>query len=202
MSRFNPRACIYCPSSDVNLLMSSLTNTVMAFHFRIWCAERGCLLELRPAPLKENGSYPQRCRSGDGTANALLCESSEDVFVGIPYQDFKRDISWKTVFSLLVWNGVWCIISTYCTPSRLLIWRIFHITQHTLTSTLYFFKVRLKKVAHKTDSQNILKGIVHPKMKMYSPSGHPRCCASEQIWRNLALHHLLTTGSFAVNGCR
>ncbi len=25
---------------------------------------------------------------------------------------------------------------------------------------------------------------------------------SEQIWRNLALHHLLTIGSFAVNGCR
>lgn len=94
--------CIYCPSSDVNLLMSSLTNTVMAFHFRIWCAERGCLLELRPAPLKENGSYPQRYRSGDGTTNALLCESSEDVFVGIPYQDFKRDVSWKTGFSVLV----------------------------------------------------------------------------------------------------
>ncbi len=25
---------------------------------------------------------------------------------------------------------------------------------------------------------------------------------SEQIWRNLSLHHLLTIGSFAVNGCR
>ncbi len=25
---------------------------------------------------------------------------------------------------------------------------------------------------------------------------------SEQIWRNLALHHLLTNGSSAVNGCR
>ncbi len=24
----------------------------------------------------------------------------------------------------------------------------------------------------------------------------------EQIWRNLALHHLLTNGSSAVNGCR
>ncbi len=26
--------------------------------------------------------------------------------------------------------------------------------------------------------------------------------SSERIWRNLALHHLLTNGSFAVNGCR
>ncbi len=26
--------------------------------------------------------------------------------------------------------------------------------------------------------------------------------SSEQIWRNLALHHLLTIGSSAVNGCR
>lgn len=69
------RAYIVLPS-DVNLLMSSLTNTVMAFHFHIWCTERGCLLELRPTPLKENGSYPQRYRSADNTANALLCETS------------------------------------------------------------------------------------------------------------------------------
>ncbi len=26
--------------------------------------------------------------------------------------------------------------------------------------------------------------------------------SSEQIWRNLALHRLLTNGSFEVNGCR
>ncbi len=26
--------------------------------------------------------------------------------------------------------------------------------------------------------------------------------SSEQIWRNVALHHLLTNGSSAVNGCR
>ncbi len=26
--------------------------------------------------------------------------------------------------------------------------------------------------------------------------------SSEEIWRNLALHHLLTNGSSAVNGCR
>ncbi len=26
--------------------------------------------------------------------------------------------------------------------------------------------------------------------------------SQEQIWRNLALHHLLTNGSPAVNGCR
>ncbi len=41
-------------------------------------------------------------------------------------------------------------------------------------------------------------------MKIYSPSGYPRCkwvvCLSEQVWRNVALHHLLTSGSSAVNG--
>lgn len=78
------RAYIVLPS-DVNPLMSSLTNTVMAFHFHIWCVERGCLLELRPSPLKENSSYPQRYRSGDNSANALLYKSSKDVFAGIPY---------------------------------------------------------------------------------------------------------------------
>ncbi len=26
--------------------------------------------------------------------------------------------------------------------------------------------------------------------------------SSKQIWRNVALHHLLTNGSSAVNGCR
>ncbi len=27
-------------------------------------------------------------------------------------------------------------------------------------------------------------------------------CSSEEIWRNVAFHHLLTNGSSAVNGCR
>ncbi len=54
----------------------------------------------------------------------------------------------------------------------------------------------------------VLKRIVHPKMKIYSPSGHPRftidefVASSEQIWRNVSLHHLLTNGSSVVNGCR
>jgi len=42
-------------------------------------------------------------------------------------------------------------------------------------------------------------------MNMYSSSGHPmslRKKSLEQIWRNLALHHLLTSGFSAVNGCR
>ncbi len=46
--------------------------------------------------------------------------------------------------------------------------------------------------------------IVHPKnkhfLKMYSP---PQVVtSSEQILRNLELHHLLINGSYAVNGCR
>ncbi len=41
--------------------------------------------------------------------------------------------------------------------------------------------------------------IVHT---IYSPSGHPRwVSSSKQIWRNLALHHFLTNGSSALNGC-
>ncbi len=40
---------------------------------------------------------------------------------------------------------------------------------------------------------------------MYSPSCQDVdefVSLLEQIWRNLALHHLLTSGSSAVNGCR
>ncbi len=54
----------------------------------------------------------------------------------------------------------------------------------------------------------LVKGIVLSKMKIYSPSGHPKCrwvflyYSSKLIWRNLALHHLLTSGSSEVNGCR
>ncbi len=53
-----------------------------------------------------------------------------------------------------------------------------------------------------------LKGIVHLKMKHLWTFCHPRAIqdefvsSSEQIWRNLAFHHLLTNGSSAVNGCR
>ncbi len=45
-------------------------------------------------------------------------------------------------------------------------------------------------------------------VEMFSPSGHTKCTvdgfvpSSEQIWRNVAIHHLLTNGSSAVNGCR
>ncbi len=42
-------------------------------------------------------------------------------------------------------------------------------------------------------------------LKFYSPSGHPKDefeSSEEQIWRYVALHHLLTNGSSAVNGCR
>ncbi len=43
-------------------------------------------------------------------------------------------------------------------------------------------------------------------LSIYSSSGHPRSrwvnSSSEQIWINLLLHHLLTNGSSAINGCR
>ncbi len=42
--------------------------------------------------------------------------------------------------------------------------------------------------------------------EMYSPSAYASCrciySSSKQIWRNVLLHHLLTSGSFAANGCR
>ncbi len=54
------------------------------------------------------------------------------------------------------------------------------------------------------------KGVVHSTMKMCLKCTHPKACQHvhnfifllEQIWRNLALRHLLTNGCFAVNGCR
>ncbi len=57
---------------------------------------------------------------------------------------------------------------------------------------------------------NFFKGIINPKnwhlLNVFSPSGNPRCrfffFPSEQIWRNVALHHLLINGSSVVNGCR
>ncbi len=56
----------------------------------------------------------------------------------------------------------------------------------------------------------ILKEIVHSKMKVCWKCTHPRPSkmsrslyfSSEQICINVALHHLLTNGSSAVNGCR
>ncbi len=56
----------------------------------------------------------------------------------------------------------------------------------------------------------IIKGIVHPKIKMYWKCAHPHAIQDvdefvsswEQIWRNVALHQLLTNRSSAVNGCR
>ncbi len=50
-----------------------------------------------------------------------------------------------------------------------------------------------------------LKGIVHQKKWKYTHLQAIRdefVSSSEQIWRNLEWHHLLTNGSSAVNGCR
>ncbi len=55
-----------------------------------------------------------------------------------------------------------------------------------------------------------IKGIVHLKMKISWTCAHPQVIqkvdeyisSSEQVWRNLALHHLVTNGSSSVNGCR
>ncbi len=57
-----------------------------------------------------------------------------------------------------------------------------------------------------TENQNLLKGTVHAKINIIHPQaiqdGDQFVSSSEQIWRNLALCHLLTNGSSAVNGCR
>ncbi len=55
-----------------------------------------------------------------------------------------------------------------------------------------------------------LKENFNQKMKICWKLTHPQAIqdvdefvsSSEQIWRNLTLHHLLTSGSSAVNGCR
>ncbi len=57
----------------------------------------------------------------------------------------------------------------------------------------------------------LLKGVVQPKKKNirwnYTPPQAIQdvdelASSSEEIWRNFAFDHLLTNGSFAVNGCR
>ncbi len=56
----------------------------------------------------------------------------------------------------------------------------------------------------------ILKVSFHLKMSICQKSTHPQAIqvveefvsSSRQIWKNLALHHLLTNGSSAANGCR
>ncbi len=55
-----------------------------------------------------------------------------------------------------------------------------------------------------------LKVIVHTEFKIGWKCTLPQAIqevdefvsSSEQIWKNIALHHLLTNGSSAVNGCR
>ncbi len=57
---------------------------------------------------------------------------------------------------------------------------------------------------------SFIKGVMYPKMKICWKFTHPQAIqdvdefvlSPEQIWRNVALHHLLTNGSSAVNGCR
>ncbi len=57
-------------------------------------------------------------------------------------------------------------------------------------------------------NQDSFKEKIHPKMKIgwnlltFRPSKMCIVSSSEQIWTNVALHHLLTNESSAVNGCR
>ncbi len=61
-----------------------------------------------------------------------------------------------------------------------------------------------------TRAVGLVKGIVLTKMLICRKCTHPQAIQDvakfdsswEQIWRNVALHHLLTNGSSAVNGCR
>ncbi len=41
-----------------------------------------------------------------------------------------------------------------------------------------------------------------PKNETWGKGFHPQPCNPEQIWIHLSLHHLLTSGLSAVNGCR
>ncbi len=51
-----------------------------------------------------------------------------------------------------------------------------------------------------------VKEMIHPKRQLTHPHAiqdvDEFVTSSEQIWRNLALYHLLTNGSSVVNGCR
>ncbi len=60
---------------------------------------------------------------------------------------------------------------------------------------------------HESCMNILLKGIIQPKIWISWKCTHPQAIqdelvsSSEEIWRNV-LHHLLTNGSSAVNGCR
>ncbi len=70
---------------------------------------------------------------------------------------------------------------------------------------LFIYFLIVKSVLSYTYALHV-KGIVHPKKKMYYPQTIQDVDEFvplwEPIWRNLALLHLLTNGSCAVNGCR
>ncbi len=59
------------------------------------------------------------------------------------------------------------------------------------------------------DERHLLKGIVQPKMQFYCKCVPSRAILDVDelfvhghIWRNEVLHHLLSNGCSAVNGCR
>ncbi len=97
-------------------------------------------------------------------------------------------------------------------------WDFKRLQQYDWSCDLAFNRITCKQMYYRVvfhsirggSSKLILKGIVHPKMNICWQCTHPQAIqdedefvsSREQIWRNVALHHLLTNGSSAVNGCR
>ncbi len=80
---------------------------------------------------------------------------------------------------------------------------------HWVTDVILYFILFLVGQTWQKVYVSVLKAIVHPKMKICWKFTHSQATqdvefvySSEQIWRNFALHHLLTNESSAVNGCR
>ncbi len=78
-----------------------------------------------------------------------------------------------------------------------------HVSQPSQKNNVAFERNHCKCIALNT-------GIVHPKIDICWKVSHPQAIRDvekfvinlKQIWRNVALYHLFTSGSSAVNGCR
>ncbi len=105
-------------------------------------------------------------------------------------------LNWDQLASSLQIAGSNSPLDLYrCYPYFLVDHRTLH---HVDIQSNWLFKIKCNIL--------IIKGTVHPKMNVcWKITYHSRCTVvflSKQIWRNVALHHLLTNRSSAVNGCR
>uniref|UniRef100_A0A671QVF4 Large ribosomal subunit protein uL10m n=1 Tax=Sinocyclocheilus anshuiensis TaxID=1608454 RepID=A0A671QVF4_9TELE len=84
-----------------------------------------------------------------------------------------------------------------------------HVTRSFLSNSIYsnmwplFVGQTVIIVSKEPKVKEMLQTLRHsPQMVLLGECHYEFVSSSEQIWRNSALHHLLTSGTSAVNGCR